>query len=44
MFCNDTGIYGNPTALDCACAFWGVGHMVFGADFPLDDNEHGERN
>jgi hypothetical protein len=44
MFYNDIGIYGNPTALDCAGAFFGAYHIVFGAYFPLGDNEHGERN
>ena len=44
MFYNDTAIYGNTPALMCAYAFWGVEHMLFGADFPLGDSQHGFRH
>ncbi|MBN1368183.1 MAG: amidohydrolase [Dehalococcoidales bacterium] len=44
MFYNDTAVYGNPKALECACDFFGADHLLFGADFPLGDIESGSRN
>lgn len=44
MFYNDTAIYGNTNALMCAHGFCGADHLLFGADFPLGDNNHGYRN
>ena len=42
MFYNDTAIYGNPAALECAYHFFGAEHILFGSDTPYDD-ENGER-
>jgi hypothetical protein len=39
MFYNDTAIYGNPKALECAHAFFGADRLLFGCDFPLGDRE-----
>ncbi len=44
MFYNDTAIYGNPKALECAHAFFGADHLLFAADFPLGDTANGDRN
>lgn len=44
MFHNDTALYGNPKALECAHAFCGADHLLFGCDFPLGDTEFGNRN
>ena len=44
MFYNDTALYGNPKALECAHAFFGADRLLFGCDFPLGDIEHGSRN
>lgn len=44
MFYNDTALYGNPKALECAHDFFGPDRLVFGIDFPLGDTEHGSRN
>jgi predicted TIM-barrel fold metal-dependent hydrolase len=44
MFYNDTAIYGNPKALECAHAFFGADRLLFGCDFPLGDREFGNRN
>ncbi len=42
MFYSDTAIYGNATALMCAQAFFGSERLLFGTDFPYD-NQLGER-
>jgi uncharacterized protein len=44
MFYNDTAIYGNTKALECAHAFFGTDRLLFGCDFPLGDTEFGSRN
>jgi uncharacterized protein len=44
MFYADTAIHGNPTALMCARAFFGIDHILFGCDFPLGDSQNGFRN
>jgi uncharacterized protein len=44
MFYNDTAIYGNTEALECARAFCGVDRLLFAADFPLGDTDFGNRN
>jgi aminocarboxymuconate-semialdehyde decarboxylase len=44
MFYNDTALYGNPKALECAHAFFGADRLLFGVDFPLGDTEMGSRN
>jgi len=44
MFYNDTAIYGNFKALECASAFFGAERLLFGCDFPLGDTEKGFRN
>jgi predicted TIM-barrel fold metal-dependent hydrolase len=44
MFYNDTAIYGNPKALECAHDFFGGDRLLFGCDFPLGDSQHGIRN
>jgi len=44
MFYNDTAIYGNPKALECAHDFFGADHMMFAVDFPLGDTANGDRN
>ncbi|MDB9822354.1 amidohydrolase [Deltaproteobacteria bacterium] len=44
MFFADTAIHGNTPALMCAYAFFGADHLLFGADMPLGDTEHGNRN
>jgi predicted TIM-barrel fold metal-dependent hydrolase len=44
MFYNDTAIYGNPKALECAHDFFGADHLLFAADFPLGDTANGDRN
>lgn len=44
MFYNDTALYGNPKALECAHAFFGPDRVLFGCDFPLGDTEFGSRN
>jgi predicted TIM-barrel fold metal-dependent hydrolase len=41
-FYYDTALYGNAPALMCAYHFCGPDHMLFGTDFPYDD-ELGER-
>jgi uncharacterized protein len=43
-FYNDTAIYGNPKALECAHDFFGADRLLFGCDFPLGDTERGSRN
>ena len=42
MFYYDTALYGSPSALMCCLAFCGAEHMLFGTDFPFD-NQFGER-
>ncbi len=42
MFYNDTAIYGSTPGLMCAYAFCGADHLLFGTDFPYD-NQYGER-
>lgn len=42
MFYYDTALYGNASALMCCLAFCGAEHMLFGTDFPFD-NQFGER-
>jgi predicted TIM-barrel fold metal-dependent hydrolase len=42
MFYNDLAVHGNKAALECAYAFFGAEHLLFGADFPLGDVEMGE--
>jgi len=42
MFYNDTAIYGSTPGLMCAYAFCGAEHLLFGTDFPFD-NQFGER-
>jgi predicted TIM-barrel fold metal-dependent hydrolase len=42
MFYYDTALYGSPAALMCCLAFCGAEHMLFGTDFPFD-NQFGER-
>jgi predicted TIM-barrel fold metal-dependent hydrolase len=44
MFYNDTAIYGNHKALECAHEFFGAERLLFGCDFPLGDTEFGSRN
>jgi aminocarboxymuconate-semialdehyde decarboxylase len=44
MFYADTAIHGNTPALMCAYAFFGADNILFGADMPLGDTEHGHRN
>jgi predicted TIM-barrel fold metal-dependent hydrolase len=44
MFYADTALYGNSSALMCARAFFGTGHLLFGADMPLGDSQVGHRN
>jgi predicted TIM-barrel fold metal-dependent hydrolase len=44
MFYNDTALYGNPKALECAHDFFGSDRLLFGCDFPLGDTEFGSRN
>jgi predicted TIM-barrel fold metal-dependent hydrolase len=44
MFYNDTAIYGNHKALECAHEFFGADRLLFGCDFPLGDTELGSRN
>jgi predicted TIM-barrel fold metal-dependent hydrolase len=44
MFYNDTALYGNPKALECAHGFFGADRILFGVDFPLGDTEYGSRN
>ena len=44
MFYNDTAIYGNHKALECAHDFFGADRLLFGCDFPLGDTELGSRN
>jgi predicted TIM-barrel fold metal-dependent hydrolase len=44
LFYNDTALYGNPKALECAHAFFGADRILFGVDFPLGDSERGSRN
>ncbi len=41
MFYNDTAIHGNTAALMCAYDFWGAGHLLFAADVPHADAQHG---
>jgi predicted TIM-barrel fold metal-dependent hydrolase len=41
MFYNDTAIHGNPAALMCAYDFWGADRMLFAADIPHADRQHG---
>jgi aminocarboxymuconate-semialdehyde decarboxylase len=36
MFYNDTAMNGNTSALMCAYAFCGAGHLLFGTDMPWD--------
>lgn len=36
MFYADTALYGSPAALECALAFFGADHMLFGSDMPFD--------
>lgn len=43
-FYNDTALYGNSKALECAADFFGVDRVLFGVDFPLGDTEYGVRN
>jgi len=42
MFYNDTAVYGSMPALMCAYAFCGSEYMLFGTDFPHDD-QFGDR-
>ncbi|MFC1946192.1 amidohydrolase family protein [Chloroflexota bacterium] len=44
MFYADTALYGNPSGLMCAKAFFGADNILFGTDFPLGCTEHGDRN
>jgi predicted TIM-barrel fold metal-dependent hydrolase len=41
-FYADTALNGNPAALSCGYEFFGTERIVFGTDFPYD-NENGER-
>jgi len=43
-FYADTAIYGNTPALMCGYSFFGVDHLLFGADMPLGDSQRGYRN
>lgn len=36
MFYADTALYGSPPALECALAFFGADHLLFGSDMPFD--------
>lgn len=36
MFYGDTALFGAQHALECALAFFGVDHMLFGTDMPFD--------
>src|SRR5574341_1070357 len=36
MFYADTALYGSPPALECALAFFGTDHVLFGSDMPFD--------
>ena len=42
MFYNDTAINGNTSGLMCAYDFCGAEHILFGTDFP-PDNQNGLR-
>ncbi len=42
MFYNDTAICGSTPALMCGYEYFGVDHILFGTDVPMD-NEHGYR-
>jgi predicted TIM-barrel fold metal-dependent hydrolase len=44
MFYNDTAVHGSTAALMCAYAFFGAGHLLFGADMPLGDRELGSQS
>jgi len=37
MFYNDTAVYGSTPALMCGYAFFGAEHILFGTDFPYDN-------
>jgi predicted TIM-barrel fold metal-dependent hydrolase len=37
MFYADTAIWGNTAGLQCAHALYGTEHLIFGTDFPYDD-------
>ncbi len=36
MFYGDTALFGAPHAVECALAFFGIDHVLFGSDMPFD--------